>query len=41
LSSFVSETEEEENEKFPNEISRLLGHLSRQSCKQNIKKDWP
>jgi len=33
----VSEVEEEEDEEIPNEIIRLLGHLSRQSCKQNIK----
>jgi len=34
----VSETEEEEDEEVPNEISRLLGHFSRRSCKQNIKR---
>jgi len=36
----VSEDEEEENEEIPDKISRLLGHLSRQSCKQNIKEDY-
>jgi len=35
----MSEAEEEENEKIPDEISCLLGHLSRPSCKQNIKED--
>jgi hypothetical protein len=30
----VFETEEEKNEEIPEEISRLLGHLSRRSCKQ-------
>jgi len=34
---FVSETEEEEDDEIPNEISRLLGHLSHRGCKQNIK----
>ncbi|KEH16147.1 hypothetical protein MTR_0306s0050 [Medicago truncatula] len=33
--------EEEENEETPSKISRPLGHLSRQSCKQNIKEDCP
>jgi len=34
----VSEAEEEEDEEVPNEISRLLGHLSRQNRKKNIMK---
>jgi len=37
----VFEAEEKENEEIPDKISRLLGHLSRQSCKQNIKKVCP
>jgi len=38
LSSFVSETEEEEMEKFPDKVSRLLGHFSCRNCKQSIKR---
>ena len=34
----VPETEEKEDEEILNEISCLLGHLRRRSCKQNIKK---
>ena len=34
----VPESEEEEDDDIPNKISRLMGHLSRRSCKQNIKK---
>jgi len=34
----MPEAEEKEDEEIDNEISCLLGHLSRQSCKQNIKK---
>jgi len=37
----VFEDEKEENEEIPDKISRLLGHLSRQSCKQNTKEDCP
>jgi len=37
----MSEDEEEENEGIPDKISRPLGHLIRQSCKQNIKEDCP
>jgi len=32
----VSEAEEGEDEEIPDEISRLLGHLSRRCCKQKI-----
>jgi len=37
----VSKAEEEENEEIPNKISRLLGHLSHQSCKQKYQEDCP
>jgi len=37
----VSEDEENENEETRDKISHILGHLSRQSCKQNIKEDCP
>jgi hypothetical protein len=33
----VSEDEEKENEETPDEISRILGHLSRQNCQQKKK----
>jgi hypothetical protein len=34
----MSEDEEVENEETQDKISRILGHLSRRNCKQNIKK---
>jgi len=34
----VSEDEEEENEEIPDMISRILGHLSCQSCKYKYQK---
>ncbi|KEH19514.1 hypothetical protein MTR_8g461950 [Medicago truncatula] len=37
----MSEDEEEENEGTPDEISHILGNLSSQSCKRNIKEDCP
>jgi len=38
---FASEAEGEENEGIPDEISCLLGHLSRQSYKQRHQEDCP
>jgi hypothetical protein len=37
----LSEDEEEENEEIPDKDLSPTGHLSRQSCKQNIKEDCP
>jgi hypothetical protein len=35
----LSGDEEEENEEIRDKISRILGHLSRQSCKQKYQED--
>jgi len=44
LSSFVSKTEEQKDGTAPNEISRLLGHLSRRNfkCKyqERLSRGW-
>jgi len=37
LSSFVSETKEEEMEKFPNEVPHAFGHFNYRIRKRNIK----
>ena len=34
----VSEAEEDKNEEIPDEISRILGHLSHRSCKQKSRR---
>jgi len=41
LSSLCPKPEEEEDEEVPDEISRLLGHLSRQSRKQKYQEECP
>jgi len=43
LSFLVSKNEEKENEEIPDNIFCILGHLSRQSCKQKsrrLSKGW-
>ena len=37
----VSKDEEEENEEIPDKISRVLGHLNRQSYKKKNQEDCP
>jgi len=41
LSSLCPKLEEEEDEEVPDEISRLLGHLSRQIRKQKHQEECP
>ena len=41
LSSLRPKLEEEEDEEVPDEISGLLGHLSRQSRKQKYQEECP
>jgi len=41
LSSLCPKLEQEENEEVPDEISHLLGHLSRQSRKQKFQEECP
>jgi len=41
LSSLCPKPEEEEDEEVPDEVSRLLGHLGRQSRKQKYQEECP
>jgi len=41
LSSLCPKLEEEKDEEVPDEISRLLGHLGRQSRKQKYQEECP
>jgi len=41
LSSLCPKLEEEKDEEVPDEISRLLGHLGRQSQKQKYQDEYP